>query len=94
MFSDYFTKCPEVFPSPDQKAEMIAKLFVEHNYYIVAYRDELLSDRGKNLMSKLMAEVYKLLGMKKVNMTGYHPQTDGLVETLNCMLILMLSKWT
>ena len=39
-----------------------------------------------------MVEVYKLLGLKKVNTTAYHPQTDGLVERFNRTLTDMLSK--
>ena len=39
-----------------------------------------------------MMEVYRLLGVKKVNTTAYHPQCDGLVERFNRSLIDMLSK--
>ena len=39
-----------------------------------------------------MFELYKLLGKKKVSMTAYHPQTDGLVERYIRTLIDMLSK--
>ena len=53
---------------------------------------QLLSDRGAAFLSKLLAEVYHLMGMKKVNTTAYHPQTDGLVERFNCTLLDMLSK--
>ena len=31
---------------------------------------------------------------KKLNTSGYHPQTDGLVEKFNCTLINMISKHT
>jgi len=30
-----------------------------------------------------MAKVYELLGLKKINTTAYHPQTDGLMERFN-----------
>ena len=39
-----------------------------------------------------MRKVYELLGLKKVNTTAYHPQTDGLVEWFNHTLTDMLSK--
>ena len=32
------------------------------------------------------------MGAKKVNTSGYHPQTDGLVEKFNSTLVNMLSK--
>jgi hypothetical protein len=38
---------------------------------------EVLSDRGAVFLSKLMADVNRLLGIHKVNTTAYHPQTDG-----------------
>ena len=41
---------------------------------------KLLSDRGANFLSDILQEVYKLLGIKKVNTSAYHPQSDGLVE--------------
>ena len=39
-----------------------------------------------------MIELYKLLGIQKVNTTAYHPQTDGLVERFNRTLTDMLAK--
>lgn len=43
-------------------------------------------------LSNLMQNVCKLLEIKKINTTAYHPQTDGLVERFNRTLIEMLSK--
>ena len=53
---------------------------------------ELLSDRGSNLLSGLMQDVCRLTGMKRVNSTASHPQTDGLVENMNKTLRAMLAK--
>ena len=39
-----------------------------------------------------MKEVEELLGFHKVNITAYHPQTDGLVERFNRTLTAMLAK--
>ena len=54
--------------------------------------EELLSDHGTNFQSMLIQEVYNLLGVKKINTSGYHPQTDGLVEKFNSTLISMIAK--
>ena len=53
----------------------------------------LLSDRGMNFLSELVTEVCRLLQIKKVNTSGYHPQTDGLVERFHQTLMSMLSKY-
>ena len=53
---------------------------------------QLLSDRGPNLLSNVLLDVCRLLGVKKVNTTSYHPQTDGLVERMNQTIQSMLAK--
>ena len=94
VFMDYLTKWPEAFAIPDQKAETIAPLFLEHIVCRHGIPEELLSDRGANFLSNLIQEICKVLGVKKINTSGYHPQTDGLVEKFNATLINMIAKST
>ena len=56
--------------------------------------EELLSDRGTNFLSDIILELCSLLGIKKINTSGYHPQTDGLVEKFNSTLQNMIAKST
>ena len=88
----FLTKWAEVFAVPDQQAETIAHLLTEHVISRHGVPEELLSDRGTNFLSELIAEICKVLGMKKINTSGYHPQTDGLVEKFNSTLINMIAK--
>ena len=92
VFLDYLTKWAEAFAVPDQQAETIARLLTEHVISRHGVPEELLSDRGTNFLSDLIAEICKVLGMKKINTSGYHPQTDGLVEKFNSTLINMIAK--
>ena len=92
VFVDYLTILPEVFATADQSALTIAKLFVEEVVCRHGVPAQLLSDRGKAFLSLLMKEVCEVLGVKKVNTTAYHPQTDGLVERFNRTLTSMLAK--
>ena len=92
VFVDYLTKWPEVFPARDQSSLTIAKVLVERIIPTHGVPSQLLSDRGAAFLSKLMYELYNLLGIKKISTTAYHPQTDGLVERFNRTLIDMLSK--
>ena len=77
---------------PDQEATTIARLLVEEVIARHGVPEQLLSDRGSNFLSEITCEVCKLLGIEKVNTSGYHPQTDGMVEKFNGTLTNMLSK--
>ena len=90
VFQDFLTKWPIVFPMPDQRAVRLVKLLVEQVIPIVGVPESLLSDRGKNLLSHLMGDVCKLLGVKKLNTTSYHPACDGLVELPYASMQLLL----
>ena len=90
VFMDYLTKWPEAFAIPDQKAETVVKLFVEQIVCRHSILEELLSDRGTNFLSSVIQEVCQLLNINKINTSGCHPQTDGLVEKFNSTLIQMI----
>lgn len=92
VFMDYFMKWPEAFAIPDQKAEMVAKLFIDNIICRHEVPEELLSDRGANFLSTLIQEICQVLSVRKINTSGYHPQTDWLVEKFNSILISMIAK--
>jgi len=91
-FVDYLTKWAEAFAVADQKADTIARLFVEHVICRHGVPEQLLSDRGANFLSDLIRGVCDIMGVKKINTSGYHPQTDGLVEKFNSTLVSMIAK--
>ena len=92
VFQDHFTKWPMVYAVPDQKSQRIVRILCEEIVPMFGIPEALLSDRGANLLSHLMQDVCKLLGIKKLNTTSYHPQCNGMVERLNRTLKTMLRK--
>ena len=54
--------------------------------------EALLSDRGTNLMSYLMQDAHKLLGIQKFNTTARHTQFNRMVERFNRTLKTILRK--
>ena len=92
VFMDYLTKWPEVFATADQTALTIARLLVEEIICRHGVPSQLMSDRGPSFLSKLVLEVCSMLGIKKLNTSAYHPQSDGLVERFNRTLTDMLTN--
>ncbi|KAL1251468.1 hypothetical protein QQF64_019264 [Cirrhinus molitorella] len=88
---DYATRYPEAVPLRKATAKAIAQ-----ELFLLASRvgipKEILTDQGTPFMSRLMADLCRLLGVKQLRTTVYHPQTDGLVERFNQTLKQMLRR--
>ena len=93
VFSDYFTKWPEAFAVKTADAVTTAKLFVEEILCRHSAPRKLLSDRGKNFLSRVVKDVCQLVNTSKVNTISYHPECDGLVERFNHSLTTIISMY-
>jgi hypothetical protein len=60
-----------------------ACLYYEKVYMWFGLLDKIISDRDPHFASNLFQELRKLLGVKLVMSTTYHPQTDGETEWVN-----------
>ena len=87
---DYSTKYPEAVPLKVIDAETVANALVEI-FSRTCIPKEILSDQGSNFNSALMKELCKLLHIKKLTSTRYHPEANGLVERFNGTLKKMLT---
>jgi len=79
----------------------IAKVFVEEVILKFGIPQMILTDQGSNFLSEIFTNVCKLLKIKKIKCTAYHPQTNGalerthrvLVEYLRCFILEDQSNW-
>ena len=88
---DYATRYPEAIPHRTVDAEQVAEALMGF-FSTVGIPVEILTDQGSNFMSKLLKEVYHLMGVKPICTSPYHPQTDGFVERFNQTLKAMLRR--
>lgn len=54
---------------------------------------QLLTDRGRTFLSKVIADILRSCATRHKLTTSYHPQTNGLTERLNRTLTDMLAKY-
>lgn len=92
-FQDHFSKYPEAFPLPDQKASTIAKIFVEEVICRHGTPEKLLTDQGTNFIGELFQEICKLLDIDKIQTTAYHPESNGIVERSHRTIMAGLSQF-
>ena len=92
-FQDHFPKYPEAFPLTNQKATTIAKVFVEEIICRHGTPEVLLTDQGTNFTGELFQEMCKLLDIKKIQTTAYHPASNGIVERSHQTIMAGLSQF-
>ena len=80
VFMDYLTKWPEAFAILDQNTEAVAKQIVCRH----SIPEELLSDHGTNFPSSVIQTFCQLFNIKRINISGYYPQTDD-PEVMHCV---------
>lgn len=88
---DYATRYPEAVPLQRIETERVAEALIEI-FSRVGVPEEILSDMGTQFTSDLMKEVGRLLSLKQMNTSPYHPMCNGLVEKFNGTLKRMLRR--
>jgi len=86
---DYATRYPEAVPLKDIQAETVAEALV-NMFKRVGVPKEILSDLRSQFLSAVMKETCRLLSLKQLVTTAYHPISNGLIEKFNGTLKNML----
>lgn len=88
---DYASRYPEAIALPGIDTERVAEALVEI-FSRIGVPEEMLTDMGSQFTSALMKEVSRLISMRQLTTTPYHPICNGLVERFNGTLKQMLKK--
>ena len=73
MICDYATRYPEAVALRTIDANAVAEELLTF-FSRVGVPEEILTDQGTNFMSQLLSEVYRLLKIKPIRTTPYHPR--------------------
>ena len=95
VISDFLTKWTVTCPLKTLSAEETAKNFVEKVIFIYGRPMAILSDRGSQFTSKLFAEMCRIIGIRRMMTSSFHPQGNGQVERTNktiCSMIRAMSS--
>ena len=92
VFQDHFTKHVLAYVTPDQTAKSNAKFLYGGYISVFGAQARLLSDSGTSFTSSIIEELCKILGIQQLQTMPYHPQTNGLVERSDQMIMCMIGK--
>ncbi|XP_069995020.1 uncharacterized protein [Penaeus vannamei] len=88
---DFATGFPEALPLKEIDSISVAEALMVI-FSRVGIPREILSDRGRQFVSQLRGELHKLLGVKPLFTTPYHPSGNGRVERFHAALKTSLRK--
>ncbi|KAK7096005.1 hypothetical protein V1264_005353 [Littorina saxatilis] len=88
---DYATRYPEAVPLKKIDTETVAEALVDI-FSRIGVPEEILTDLGTQFVSECMEEVNRLLSIRHLTTTPYHPMCNGLVEKFNATLKSTLKK--
>jgi hypothetical protein len=90
---DSFTKWTEAHPLRTQDAKDTANVLYNEVFTRYGAPRTIVSDRGKNFMSKLVSALCEMFEVRKHHTTSYHPQTNAAVERANSTLAQTLRAY-
>lgn len=88
---DYATRYPEAVPLKNIDTETVAEALVDI-FSRLGIPEEILSDLGTQFVSDCMKEVARLLSIKQLTTTPYHPMCNGMTEKFNGTLKITLKR--
>ena len=92
VITDKFSKFVRLAALPNLKAETAAQCLMEQHVFNEGPPLALVSDKGCQFTSDLFRELCKLMGIKQLISTPYHPESDGATERMNRTMISILKK--
>ena len=88
---DFSTRYPEAIPLKQIDTETVAEALVDI-FSCLGVPEEIVSDLGIQFVSDCMREVTRLLSIKQLTTTPYHPMCNDLTETFNGTMKSMLKR--
>jgi hypothetical protein len=90
---DFATRYPEAVALKCIETERVAEALVDTCIFCrIGVPKEMLTDQGSQFTSQLMAETSRLLSLRQMTTTPYHPMCNGLVEQFNATLKQILCR--
>ena len=99
---DAYTKFTKAVPTRNQLAVIVAKVLMNEWIFNYGTPCRIHTDQGRNFQAEIVAELYRLFGIKQSRTTPYHPQGNGQCERMHRSIINLLrtlnqndkSRWT
>jgi len=93
VITDHWSRYAWTVPLADESQDTIARAFIDTIILQHGAPEKLLTDRGAPFLSTLNQNLYKMCGIKKLNTSPLHPQSNGKCERQNRTLCNILASY-
>ena len=90
---DRYTKLVRTIPLSSISSNKVTLAFLKHWVFVYGPSVSVLLDNGKQFTARLFVDTCRVLGIKNVFTTTYHPQTNGQVERFNRTILSALRHY-
>lgn len=90
--TNYFTKWIEAIPTRKSDYNVVMKFLLENIFSRFGCPHKLITDNATAFRAKELVEMCDSMGIKLVHSTSYYPQGNGLAESSNKSLIMIIKK--
>ncbi len=90
---DHTTKWPIARVVQNATHEVVAKFVYEEIVLNFGCPTEIITDRGNNFTTTTLNSYFKLIGIKHILTSAYHPWSNGVIERFNRLFGGMLAKY-
>jgi hypothetical protein len=89
-----FSRWPVAIATPDNDSITVAKFLYEHIFTHFGPPSHLLSDNGVHFLNNVVNQFLDMVNTNHKTTSVYHPQTNGMVEKINGIIVKSLKKMT
>ena len=92
VVEDHFTCYTQAYVTKNHTARMTARVLYNEFFSMFGFPRQLMSDQASEFTGQVISELCDLLGVTKIRMSPYHPQTNGAIERVHQTLRRMIAK--
>ena len=92
VVEDHFTRFTQAYVTNNHTARTTARVLYNEFFSVFGFPRRLMSDQASEFTGQVISELCDLLGVTKIRMSPYPPQTNGAVERVHQTLRRMIAK--
>ena len=93
LLVESFSRWPVAIPMKTMEATEVAKVLYKEIICCFGTPHSIVTARATNFLSKVMTELYKVFGIKRLSTSSFHPQTNACCERLNSFILQTLRAY-